>query len=271
MDFNNEETPKLNLKKERRMANTNLLPIVVLAAISVALVIFLIFIVLYNPSGVNDTKVEISLNVQDIKSEDKKSCEVSNDAIKDSQNVKLSYKKSAEKFYYGNYNDLINNDGTFKEPTEDEKRNGVDLVIENITKNIYVIVEYSSGDEDADSVKYTYDKSEKGKVIIPFNSFGKTSASVFVYADNNDCDKLLKHYDVELPKYNKLSENKKCDSDEGKVSKFCTEYTYDDYNESVLNKLSDGKTKEAVLDLKSIAIVFVLFIGAAIVIYIKLR
>ena len=47
--------------------------------------------------------------------------------------------------------------------------------------------------------------------------------------------------------------------------------TYDDYNESVLNKLSDGKTKEAVLDLKSIAIVFVLFIGAAIVIYIKLR
>lgn len=270
MDFNNEETPKLNLKKERKMANTNLLPIGILSCISVVLVILLIFMMVYKPSDNNATKVEISLNVNDVKIEDKLTCEVSNDATKDAQNIKLTYKKSEDKFYFGDENELMV-DGDYREPDESEKRNGVDLVIDNITNNIYVYVEYSNDESDSDGLKFTYKDSKDGKVTISFNSFKKSSASVYVYAADEGCNKLLKHYDVELPKYNKLSEDKRCDSDDGKESKYCVQYTYDDIEESNLNKLKEGKTKESKFDLKSIAVVFVLFIIAAVLIYIKLR
>lgn len=271
MDFNNEETPKLNLKKDRKMANTNLLPIVILSIVSVVLVVFVIVMMIYKPSDSSSTKVEISLNVADIKAEDNLTCDPSEDARKDAQKVKLSYKKSEEKYYYGDESKLIDKDGNYNEPKADEKRNGVDLVIDNISKNIYVYVEYSDADSDADGRKITYNETKDGKAILSFSSYKKTSVSVFVYDNTGECKKILKHFDVELPRYNILSENKKCSSEEAKESNYCSEYVYDDFDESALDKLDEAKKNQSKFDIKSIVVVFILFIAAGVVIYIKLR
>lgn len=271
MNYNDEETPKLNLGREKKMANANSFPIIILSVVFCALVVALLFFVTYKPEDNFSTKVEISLNVSDVKITDTIKCEASEDAIKDAKNVQLSYKKSEEKYYFGDPSKLIDEDGTYNEPAEKDLRNGVELVIDNITNNIYVIVEYSMGEDDADAVKYTYDETKDGKVTIPFNAYKTTSVIVYVYNNDENCNKLLKNYSVVLPRYNDLSNNSKCDSTEGKQSKYCVEYTYDNFNESVLDKLDTAKKEESKIDVVSIVIVFVLFIAAGVVIFIKLK
>ena len=271
MNYNDEETPKLNLGKEKRMANANSLPVAILSVIGCALVVALIFFIFYKPDTDISSKVEISLNVSDVKIVDKETCEPDKEAIKDAQNVKLSYKQSEKKYYYGDQKDLLDENFDYKEPSEDQLRNGVELVVENLTDKVYLYVEYSTDTSDADGRKYTYDQSENGRITLPFNAYKTNDVSVYVYSADENCDRLLKHYDVVLPRYNDLYTNSKCSSKEGKESKYCVAYTYDKFDESVLNKLGEAKKEESKIDVISIAIVFVLFIVGGVVIFIKLR
>lgn len=271
MNYNDEETPKLNLGREKKFVNANSLQIVILGGVFVALVIALIFFIAYKPEDNFSSKIEISLNVTDVKISDSLKCDASEDAIKDSKNIKLTYKKSDEKFYFGEQKNMIDEDGTLIEPDEKDLRNGVDLVIDNITDKVYVVVEYSSDEDDSDAIKYYYKDTKDGKISIPFASYKTTSVSVFVYNNDENCNKLLKNYSVVLPRYNDLHNNEKCNTTEGKESKYCVEYTYDNFNESVLNKLETAKKDEAKLDVVSIVIVFVLFAAAGVFIFIKLR
>ena len=271
MDFNNEETPKLNLGKERRMANANRLPVAILSVVGCLLVVALVFFIFYKPEEDISTKVEISLNVSDVKITDKETCEPDKQAITDAQNIKLSYKQSEKKFYYGDGKDLIDENNNYNEPSEDKLRNGVDLVVEGLTDKIYVYVEYSTGSGDADGLKYTYAQSKDGKITMTFNAYEMSDVSVFVYSADENCDRLLKHYDVVLPRYNDLYTNKKCQTAEGKASKYCVAYTYDKFNESALDKLGEAKKEESKIDVVSVAVVFVLFVIGGVVIFIKLR
>ena len=273
MDFNNEETPKLNLGKEKRMANANSLPIFILGIVGVVLLVALVFFIFYKPddNAISD-KVEISLNVSDVKvGDDGLKCTANEDAVKDAQKIKLSYKKSNDTYYYGKYTDLIDDNGDYADPGKDKYKQGVELVIENITDNIYVYIEYTGITGDASGMKYTTKEAENGRVVKSFSAYETTDVSVYVYENNENCEKLLKHYDVILPRYNILSTDKKCDTKAGQESKYCAEYTYDKFDEKALNKLEEGKKEDSKVDIVSIVIVFVLFVIGGVVIFIKLR
>lgn len=273
MDFNNEETPKLNLGKEKRMANANSLPIAILGIVGLVLIVALVFFIFYKPDdNAISNKVEISLNVSDVKvGESSLKCEPDEQAIKDAQNIKLSYKKSEQTYYYGNYTDLIDDNGDYVDPGKDKYKQGVEMVIENITDNIYVYIEFTGSTGDADGMKYTSKEAENGRVVKSFNAFKTTDVSVYVYENNENCERLLKHYDVILPRYNVLSTDKKCSTKVGQESKYCAEYTYEQFDEKVLDKLEEGKKEDSSIDVVSIVIVFVLFVIGGVVIFIKLR
>ena len=270
MDFNDEDRTPINFEKNRRTVNKNHLPILICIIGLVALIVLLfVFIFLDSTETVNSSKIEISLDYTDVKITDTEKCSVHDDINNDAKNIKLSYKKSNEKFYNGKIADLINDDGTNKEVEDKDKIPGVDLVIEGMTKKIYLYVEYATGDEDVDGIKYTMNDVKDGKIVIPFNSANITNVSVYVYSNDDTCEKLLKHYSVKLPMYNKISENDKCDSIEGKESAYCSEYSYSKYDESVLNKLGEVKKEPIKVNIPAIVVVFVVFIAAAVVIYIK--
>ena len=64
MNYNDEETPKLNLGKEKRMANANSLPVAILSVIGCALVVALIFFIFYKPDTDISSKVEKLSNIK---------------------------------------------------------------------------------------------------------------------------------------------------------------------------------------------------------------
>ena len=271
MDFNNEEdrTP-INFDKTRKTVNKNHFAILISIILLVVLVVLLfIFIFLDTTEDVDSTKVEIQLSYSDVKVNETLKCSASSDAINDADKIKLSYKKSKEKFYSGDPLELMNDDGSTKEVDDKDKIPGVDLVIEGITDKVYAYVEYSTGGEDCDGVKYYSSQAKDGKVVIPFNSREVTSASVYIYSTDENCNKLLKNYSIEIPMYNKISENDKCNSLEGKDSAYCSEYTYSKYDESVLDKLGEKKKEPIKVNIPAIVILFVLFIAAGVVLYIK--
>jgi len=271
MNYNNEEnrTP-LDFKKTRRTVNKNHFPIILcIIGLVILVVLLFVFIFLDATEDVDSSKIEIGLHYTDIKVNDEKKCIPSSEAIEDASNIKLSYKKSDNKFYKGNISDLLNDDGSLKEVDDKDNIPGVDLVIEGITDNIYVYVEYSAGEDDCDGVKYTSKQAENGKIVMPFNAKDINSASVYVYSADSECDKMLKNYDIKLPMYNIISENEKCSTIEGKESAYCSEYTYSKYDESVLDKLGSAKKNPIKVNIPAIVIIFILFIAAAVFIYFR--
>ncbi len=270
MDFNDEDRTPINFEKTRRTVNKNHLSIIGCIILLIALVILLVmFVFLDGSETVDSSKVEIQLDYSDVKINDTLTCSVEDEAYNDAKNIKLSYKKSNERFYNGNIADLMNEDGTTKEVAFEDKIPGVDLVVEGITNKIYAYIEYATGDEDCDGAKYKFEDTTDGKIVIPFNSSTITNVSVYIYAADEECNKLIKNFSVKLPMYNKIFENEKCDSIEGKESAYCSEYSYSKYDESVLDKLGDVKKEPMKINIPAIVIVFVLFVAAGVVIYIK--
>ena len=272
MDFNDENRTPIDFSSNKHTVHNYNGLVVALIIVGIALIALLI--VLFNISSIeatDSTKVEIGLSMADIKVDDKKTCTVTDGALTDASNVKLSYKKSAELFFNGDPKDQLNDDGSIKEVDDKDKIPGVDLVIDGLTDKIYVFVEYSSEGDDADGIKYTHHQAKDGKIIIPFSSDKKTSASVYIYAADGNCERLLKHYDVVLPMYNALSTNSRCDAIDAKDTQYCSEYSYEKYDESVFDKLGEVQKQKIKINLPAIIIVFVLFIAAGVAIYVKLR
>ena len=272
MDFNDENRTPIDFSSNKHTVHNYNGLVVALIIVGVALIALLI--VLINLSSIetaDSTKIEIGLSVADIKVDDKKTCSASNEALDDASKLSLSYKKSTEKFFNGKPEDQINDDGSLKEIDPKDEIPGVDLVIEGITDKIYVYIDYAAEEDDNDGIKYTSKQAKDGKVVIPFNSFSKTSASVYVYAADENCEKLLKHFDVVLPMYNVLSTNSRCNAIDAKDTAYCSEYAYEKYDESVFDKLGEAQKEKIKINLPAIIIVTVLFIAAGVVIYIKLR
>lgn len=272
MNYNDEDRAPIDFKTNKKTVHNNNGLVVVLIVLLVALIGLLIFLInLSTIETVDSTKIEIGLYTSDIKVEDKKTCSATSEAIEDASKIKLNYKKSSEKFYKGNSSDLLNDDGTIKEVDDKDKIPGVDLVIEGITNNIYAYVEYAAEGEDCDGIKYTASQAKDGKVIIPFTSHSKSSASVYIYAADENCEKLLKHYDVVLPMYNSLSENSRCNAVDAKDTEYCSEFSYEKYNESDFDKLGEVQKQKIKVNLPAIIIITILFIAAGAGIWFWLR
>ena len=272
MDFNDENRTPIDFSTNKHTVHNYNGLVVALIIVGVALVALLI--VLFNISSIeatDSTKIEIGLSMADVKVDDKKTCTVTDGALTDASNVKLSYKKSTESYFNGDAEDQLNDDGSIKEVDDKDKIPGVDLVIEGITDKIYAYVEYSSEGDDGAGIKYTHYQAKDGKIIIPFSSHKKTSVSVYIYATDEACEKLLKHYDVVLPMYNALSTNSRCSAIDANDTVYCSEYSYEKYNENVFDNLGEVQKQKIKINLPAIAVVFVIFIAAAIAIYVKLR
>ena len=108
MDFNDENRTPIDFSTNKHTVHNYNGLVVALIIVGVALVALLI--VLFNISSIeatDSTKIEIGLSMADVKVDDKKTCTVTDGALTDASNVKLSYKKSTESYFNGDAEERI--------------------------------------------------------------------------------------------------------------------------------------------------------------------
>ena len=166
--------------------------------------------------------------------------------------VKISYEYNYEK-YDNSGNKIYDN---------------FDIIIENLNKDIYIKFQNKQ-------IYYSYNESNDGTIVI-----GNSIPGHYVFEIRaSKCATKLNTISLEVPKYNRYSDDERCNNVDSNVIKYCDEWYQEIFSEKIFSEaieqynISNESNEENSLNLKYILcfVCFLIFIIISIVLVIKKR